>query len=479
MSKPNILWISTDQQRWDTLGCYGNSFTKTPNLDKLAEGGVLFTHAYSQSPVCMPSRGCFLTGRYPRTCRARQNGADIPEDEVPVTKILSDKGYICGLSGKLHLSACDPEVCKGTERRIDDGYDQFFWSHDSGNYWAMNEYHQWLQQKKIKYISKRFKRSRYIQFGQLPGNTQTTWCVEKAISFIQNTASHSQPWLYSVNIFSPHHPFDPPESYLNRYLDHLDEIPLPNFTEGELENKPIWQKIDHEGAYGQTEKYRYPRMKEKDHRLVRAAYWAMCDLIDAQVGRLFSVLKETGQYDNTIVIFMADHGEMLGDHGLYLKGPYFYEPAIRVPLLISWPDRLEPKKVDNMVELIDLPQTILEMVGIPDHPGMQGKSLSPLMNHNSQEQHHKDDVYCEYYNAMPWHKDPVAFSTMLRTENYKITVDHSHSFGELYDLKADPNEITNLWNLQDYSEIKMEMLLKLCNRMAFTTDPLPIRRGNY
>ncbi len=123
---PNILWICSDQQRFDTLGCYGNPYVQTPNLDKLAQDGVLFEHAYSQSPVCTPSRASFLTGRYPRTTRCRQNGQAIPPDEVLVTKLLQDAGYVCGLAGKLHLAPCNPRVCKGTEQRIDDGYDQFF-----------------------------------------------------------------------------------------------------------------------------------------------------------------------------------------------------------------------------------------------------------------------------------------------------------------------------------------------------------------
>ncbi|MCB0072387.1 MAG: sulfatase-like hydrolase/transferase, partial [Caldilineaceae bacterium] len=128
-ARPNILWICTDQQRWDTLGCYGNPHVHTPNLDRLAAQGTVFTHAYSQSPVCTPSRASFLTGRYPRTTRCRQNGQDIPADEVLVTKLLADAGYVGGLSGKLHLSACNPAASPLGERRIDDGYAVFHWSH--------------------------------------------------------------------------------------------------------------------------------------------------------------------------------------------------------------------------------------------------------------------------------------------------------------------------------------------------------------
>ena len=122
ISRPNILWICTDQQRWDTLGCYGNPYVHTPHIDRLASEGVLFERCFSQSPVCTPSRASFLTGRYPRTTRCRQNGQDISDDEVLVTRLLADAGYVCGLAGKLHLSACNPSVTPEMESRIDDGY---------------------------------------------------------------------------------------------------------------------------------------------------------------------------------------------------------------------------------------------------------------------------------------------------------------------------------------------------------------------
>ena len=146
--RPNVLWICTDQQRHDTLGCQGNDFVRTPHLDRLAAGGMRFTRAFSQSPVCTPSRASFLTGRYPRTTRCRQNGQSIPEDEVLVTRLLADAGYTCGLAGKLHLSPCHPEVTHGSERRIADGYDEFHWSHHpSPDDWPTNEYFHWLRER--------------------------------------------------------------------------------------------------------------------------------------------------------------------------------------------------------------------------------------------------------------------------------------------------------------------------------------------
>jgi arylsulfatase A-like enzyme len=207
---------------------------------------------------------------------------------------------------------------------------------------------------------------------------QTTWCVQKAITFIEANAIYERPWLFSVNMFDPHHPFDPPESYLRRYVEQLEKIPLPNHVERELDDKPAFQRIDHRHAYNSEHLYAPDRMSDREHRLVRAAYWAMVDLIDAQVGRLLDALEATGQSSNTIVVFTSDHGELLGDHGLYLKGPFFYEPSIRVPLIVAGPGVRRGARCSSLVELADLAPTLLEAAGLKRHPGMQSRSLWPL-----------------------------------------------------------------------------------------------------
>lgn len=479
MRLPNILWICTDQQRFDTLGCYGNRFVRTPNVDRLAQNGVLFERCYSQSPVCTPSRSSFLTGRYPRTTRCRQNGQSIPPDEVLVTRLLAEAGYTCGLSGKLHISACHPQACPTTERRIDDGYAEFHWSHHPAPDWPTNEYIHWLREKGVRYEHSPFRGSRYVQVGMPAEHHQTTWCAQKAIHFIETNASFDRPWLFSVNFFDPHHGFDPPADYLERYLDRLDDIPLPNYTPGELDNKPIFQQIDHLGAYNKPGVYPASEMTDEDHRLIRAAYWAMVDLIDEQLGRMLTALKAAGQLDNTIVIFMSDHGEMLGDHGLYLKGPHFYEPAVRVPLIISWPGVIGPdRRSGALVELVDLAPTLLDAVGLARHPGMQGRSLWPMLTGQTDLNCHWEDVYCEYYNANFSHS-PAAYATMVRTDRYKLVAVHGLDAGELYDLEQDPNETHNRWDDAEYQPVKLAMLKRLCDRMAWTADPLPVRQVDW
>jgi arylsulfatase A-like enzyme len=366
------------------------------------------------------------------------------------------------------------------ERRIDDGYAEFHWSHHSGPGWGLhNAYWAWLAEQGLAYETPVHPECEYVRLGMPAEAHQTTWCAEMASQFMRDRARDGQSWLFSVNMFDPHHAFDPPEAYLQRYLDRLDDIPLPNYAPGELDDKPAYQGYDHAGAYGHAAGFPYGQMTACDHRMVRAAYWAMCDLIDEQVGRMLAVLEEMGQAEDTLVIFTSDHGEMLGDHGIYLKGPFFYDPAIRVPLIVAWPGQVRAQRSPALVELTDLPQTILDAVGIPHHPGMQGRSLWPMLGEETESNDHREDVYCEYYNAMPWHREPTAQMTMVRTERFKLTVDHSASRGELYDLERDPQETCNLWDDSDYAQVKVEMLVRLCNRMAWTVDPLPTRRAAW
>jgi arylsulfatase A-like enzyme len=380
------------------------------------------------------------------------------------------------LAGKFHLSACHPAACPGTERRINDGYDEFYWAHGPFPQHPTNDYMHWLREKGVPLQRDYYRGSRYVEVSVPEEHHWTTWCAQKAINFIEDSAAFDEPWLFSVNLFDPHHPFDPPQEYLERYLDRLDDIPLPNYTPGELDNKPIFQQQGQAGSRGKTGFYPFLEMADGDHRLIRAAYWAMVDLVDAQVGRILGALKRTGQWENTIVVFMSDHGEMLGDHGIYLKGPYFYEPMVRVPLIISWPGAIQAGRHSRaLVELVDIAPTLLDAVGLQRHPGMQGRSLWPMLAGRAGLNTHRDDVYCEDYNASRYRKEPPAYCTMVRTDSHKLVVIHGLGSGELYDLERDPDETHNRWDDAEYQSVKLAMLQRVCDRMAWTVDPLPLR----
>ena len=484
--KPNVLWICSDQQRYDTLNCNGNPFTKTPNIDALAKDGVRLSRAYVQSPVCAPSRASFLSGRYPRTCRLRQNGQNIPDEEYLVPRLFADNGYVCGLSGKLHISVCHPSVCPEIERRIDDGYSFFSWSHHpaalGGNNWCRNDYTNWLASMNIPFRTEKMEECKYIRKG-MPGEySQTTWCFNEAMRFI-DMQDKDQPWLFSINCYDPHHPFDPPAEYLDRYRPILDQIPLPEYVPGELDNKPDFQQYDHNGAYDTPGNFVYDEMTDTDHRWLTAAYWAMIDQIDFNVGRIVQHLKDIGQYENTIIIYTSDHGESLGDHGIYLKGPYCYENAVHVPFIIHWPGHiLNGTTRDALVEMVDIAPTLCEAAGIGRPASFQGRSFYQLITDPDAEDKHRESVYSEYYNSNINHRHPLAFLTTVNDGRWKLTKVHSlegakQITSELYDLKNDPFEHNNLYGNPEYLPEQARMLALLADRMAQTLDPLPVRKA--
>ena len=476
MSKrPNILWLCTDQQRFDTIRALGNSGIRTPNLDQLCADGVAFTHAYCQSPVCTPSRASFLTGRYPRTTGCRQNGQQMPADELLLPRLFADAGYRCGLAGKLHLASCsDGKI----EARIDDGYHDFWWSHHPQPDWAnANAYTAWLTEKGLKWedlYEQPPSGSPYWKHGIPAEHHQTTWCAEMAVKFIHENAR--VPWFFSFNCFAPHHPFDPPAEYLAHYAP--EAMPLPKTRKGELENKPTFQQLDAEWAHNEPGGFHSGAMTDRDRRETVAAYWAMCEHIDHEVGRILNALDETGQRDNTLVIFMSDHGEMLGDHGLWFKGPHFYEEAVRVPLIMRWPRHYRAgHQVDGLVELIDLAPTLLEAAGIPLPPDrLQGKSLTTQLTGSANPHHHRDAVFSEYYNSWT-HAD--AYATMLRTETEKIVIYHGTGQGELYDLENDPDEFENLWDVPAQAARRARLVERCFDASVFTLDPGPTRLGPF
>jgi len=470
-TRPNVLWICTDQQRHDTIRSLGNPHINTPCIDSLVGEGVAFTQAYAQSPVCTPSRAAFMTGRYPRTTKCRQNGQALPPNEKLVSRLFADDGYTCGLAGKLHLATCANGVA---EARIDDGYSVFHWSHHPQPDWPENAYTQWLHTKGTSWEEVYGGASTdYIKHGVPEEYNQTTWCADSAIEFIHE--QNGAPWFFSYNCFAPHHPFDPPEEFLARY--NPDDMPLPKARPDELETKTTYQQLDGKFSHNDPEGYDITKMTDRDKREVTAAYYAMVELIDKQVGRMVAALEETGQLENTIVIFMSDHGEMLGDHGLFLKGPHFYDEAVRVPLIISWKDRFAANlRADCLMELIDITPTLLEAAEIDVPNTIQGRSLMPILLRQREAGHHRDYVFSEYYNAWT-HKH--SYGSMLRTREEKIVVYHGTDQGELYDLKNDPDEFENLWNSPEHTKGKLRLMKACFDASVFTMDPCPIRLGPF
>ncbi len=484
-NRPNILRICTDQQRYDTISALGNSYIHTPNLDRLVHEGVAFNRTYCQNAICSPSRGSFMTGRYPRTTRSSINGNDVfSKDETLVTKLLADGDYTCGLIGKLHLSS----HYRRMEERVDDGYTYFEWSPQPCDDWepGLNRYMEWLKEKGVDWHKEYVMpcewppRNGYKLPERIKGMAeeyhQTTWCMEKTMEFIENYDS-DKPWCLSVNPFDPHPPFDPPDSYKERL--NIEDMPLPLWQEGELDNKPFAHKDCYLNGSQKGMVRDTVGMTDAEKQECTRDYYAEIELMDHQIGRVLDFLDEKDLRKDTVIIFMSDHGEMLGDHGIYWKGGYFYEGLIHIPLIISWKGHFLEDVVSNaLVELVDVAPTLLELAGLPVPEYIQGKSLMGILTGEIDKDTHRDKVYTEFYfSTVLMH---YIYATMMFDGRYKIAVHHGEEIGELYDLQEDPNEFHNLWNEKGYEELQNQKIKEcfdhtiLCN-----IDKVLGRRFNY
>lgn len=477
--RPNILWICTDQQRYDTIGALGNQCVSTPNIDRLVEEGVTFTHAYCQSPICTPSRGSFLTGMYPSAVHVNGNGNEYFPDNPPlVTRLLADAGYDCGLIGKLHLASAHRRI----EPRVNDGYRYWQYSHAPRDDWETgHDYADWVRSKG--HILGELTKS----IDGVPAELhQTTWCAEKTMEFIRQ--ERDAPWLASVNIYDPHPPFNPPKTY--RDMFNPADMPGPLFRESDLEQQRKLEAVDFQSKGRPPEELdiRNPILPRspgtvdagsaggRDAKTLQAAYYAMIKLIDDVLGRILETLDDTGQRERTVIIFTSDHGEMLGDHGLIQKGCRFYEGLVRVPLIFSFPEYFEQGlRSDALVGLLDKTPTLLDLAGLEIPDRMQGMSLLRILKGEASPDHHRDFVRCEFYDALD--QPDGTFATMYRDRRHKLVMYHGHAHGELYDLEADPGEFENLWDASSAQSLKIDLMKRSYDASMLAMDRGPRRIG--
>lgn len=453
--RPNILWYCTDQQRFDTIGALGNPHARTPGLDDLVRSGTAFTHTYCQSPICTPSRASFMSGLYPSRVHNTRNGNEsFPEWPPVITKLIADAGYDCGMIGKFHLQSAG----KRTEPRIEDGFRYWKFSHAPRDDWKEgHDYADWVRER-----GGDLNRLRESEDRVPTELHQTTWASERAIEFIRQTGK--KPWLLNLNVYDPHPPFIPPKSYADQF--DPSEMPGPHFEKSDLEAQAKLADCDFQDEVRSPE--------EHDAKGAQARYYAMIAQIDDQFGRILQTLDETGQRDNTVIVFTSDHGESLGDHGLMYKGCRFYEGLVRVPLIFSWPRRfLKNQQSDALVEMMDLSATLLELSGVPLPDYFQGKSLLPILTGQSDASEHRNFVRSEYFDALDPHftGGSGTYATMHRTQTHKLCVYHGKGVGELFDLANDPWEHRNLWDDPIHSKIKNQLIAESFDaHVLLTTD---------
>lgn len=430
--KWNLLIITNDQHRADCLGCYGNPVIRTPHTDRLASEGVRFGNHFVHAPQCVPSRCSLHTGRYPHVHRVPTNSYVLPESEETLAKVLNRQGYGTACVGELPFA---PQPYVGGFQQVlasNPEYDRFLASHGLKVPAAQGPF----------------------QAAPVPWTDdvdETAFFAGHAREFIRNAGS--KPFFLHVNFRRPHHPFNPPAPFDRMYQGA--QFPESHVRAGEMANKPPQQKAALENTVG----FDLRTLTPADLDRVKAYYYGMISENDKYIGAILDELKAAGLDDRTVVVFNADHGEMLGDHGLLFKGSYMYDGVVKVPLIIRAPGKLPAGSVVNeLCEEIDVMPTLLELLGVAPPSGVQGKSLIGTKG--------KPAVFSEFPTIK-----------MARTREWKLVHYTKAKYGELYHLSEDPYELQNLWDDPKYAAHRADMEALLFDWLAATSDPklAPVR----
>lgn len=458
-----ILLLTTDHQRYDCLGAV-NPEIQTPVLDELIAGGALCERCYVQNPVCMPSRHSFMTGRYPTSLGVGTNGIALPERERTLAHALSDAGWFCGNYGKLHFL---PHFGRDhTAPHPSYGFAEHQNSDEPGCY--EDAYIRWVRatdpamvapcRVPLPGIEDRGWFRRWV-FAAPEEFCHTAWVADRVIDAIR--AHRNQPALLCGGFYAPHPPFNPPQRWLDRY--DPAQLSLPRRRDGEADDKPPPLRAMLERA---------EPADDDTWRDCTAYFYAMCSLVDHHVGRIVAALDEEGLLADTLLVFMSDHGDTLGDHGLTGKHCSFYDSIMRVPLILHWPNGLGPGlRVTGLAEAVDLMPTLLEAAGAPVPFGVQGRSLWPLLDGGPG----RDSVWASFFQS---HRHPLN-AQMVRTETAKYLRYGPHHGEVLYDLATDPDEFVNQAANPAYTALLAELRERLLRRMMDGLDPLPRPTAPY
>ncbi len=455
MSKPNIVLIMTDQQRFDSIAALGASWMHTPNLDRLVRQGVSFRNCFVNSPVCVTARASLFAGKYPTNTGVFHNF----QPWVPVwVQWLADAGYHCVNIGKMHIN---PYQAMG-------GFHQRFVVENKDRPLFLNEhprafYDEWDKALKSHNI---VKPSRYNRFAADPDAYEKAlgsfaWNDDEEMHadfFVGNTAKWwledrvaDAPLFLQIGFPGPHPPYDPSPRFLEMY-DGAD-LPIPTVTEAELAAQPRAQAQLRQNMIDfNFDSIQWQHLPDPaDILRMRRHYAANVSMIDQKVGEILAVLERTVDMDNTIVIFTSDHADALGDHG-HIQKWTMYDTVLRVPLIFWAPGLIrEVGSVETPMELMDIAPTILEACGLGLPDDWDAQSLWPTLKDLSQPPG-DGVVFAEL--AGDHIQTGAEFIAMRRDADWKCVVYAGDERGELYDLNADPDEVRNLWSSDEHRDIR-------------------------
>lgn len=481
-TKPNILLITSDQQHWFTLG-RDNPRIATPNLDRLANEGMQFDRAYCPSPVCSPSRASIITGQYPSTHGCWTIGVKLAEDVPTVGETLQQAGYATSLIGKAHfqpLRSTPEQESWETPEKI---RDLAFWQDFHGPWYGFQHveigrmhgdeylvgqhYALWLEERGLMNWANYFmplpgEEARPTRRGawELPEDLHyTTWTTERTIAAIERDVAAGTPFFTWASFHDPHPPYVVPEPWASMY--DPAEMEPGTLTPGELDVMSTMHQLTQtespdfspwlESGFG-NHGYQSHLVDDRQLRQDMAIYFGMISFMDAGIGRILDRLDALGITDSTLVVFTTDHGHFLGHHGLTAKGAFHYEDLIRLPFVVRMPGTVPTGiRTDAIQSLVDLAPTFLAAAGETVPGIMQGVSQWPVWTGEA-------DKARDWAIVENRHQPTRVHLRTYVEDQYKLTLYRGRDDGELFDLRADPEERYNRWRDPAYGAVRADLM---------------------
>jgi arylsulfatase len=438
--RPNILFIMTDQQRWDALGCAGG-WVETPNMDRIAAEGVRFPNAYTNSPLCVPARVSLAVGRYPHNHNVRRTIAyTLPPEQPTWMRAIRDAGYSTSVFGKTHLHPQSGDLRDREHLVRAYGLDHV--DEIAGPRASLASRSNLTDRWEEAGVYEAYKRDLQERFANKPWVARPSplpldlypdaYVGQQAADYLR-AYDDARPWFCWVSFPGPHEPWDAPEPYAGRYDPGAMPPPIQPSGDGRDRPRGILDRKLERGFL----------LDPGDVPELRANYAGKVTLIDDQIGAVLGVVEARGEMDRTVVAFVSDHGEMNGDYGLIYKGT-FLNPAVRVPFLVRVPGRTGGAVVDTVVELMDVGATLVELAGGSQVPGSLARSLLPVLARGSRR--HRKVALSE-----------VRREIMLATNEWKAALNRDGEIYLLFDLPADPAETRNVAALPEYRKIERRL----------------------
>ena len=459
MGIPNILLLMTDQQRWDAMGCSGD-WVQTPNLDRIAGEGVLFTNCVTTSPVCIPTRLSLATGLYPHNTGVWNNMNHTMPAETPTwMQAVREAGYRTSLFGKTHLHPHNGDLREREGLMNAYGLDDV--NEIGGPRASANVLSHMTAEWEAKGLwdgyradyRERFSTKPYLVRPSTLGleNYADVYVGQQAKQYLQNY-DRQEPWCCSVSFGGPHEPWDTPEPYASMYDPETMPPAVPRPPVGERPR----------GHLDRLMQRMNPKFESGEIGRLRANYAGNVTLIDDQIGEILDAIEARGELDNTIIVHTSDHGEMNGDYGLIYKGN-FLNGAVRIPLLVRTPDSTNSGSIcESPVEWIDIGPTLVESAGGKLVHRQFGKSLCPVLT--NPEVTHRDFAISEIQGEI-----------MLLNQEWKAALNVNGEVYLLFDVENDPNETENLAGRPEVADVETALRLQILERLMQTQLEKPFR----